>query len=154
MNPTIFCICDACLICEIFLIIKRREYESDPKLSEDEKSWRKTSEVVRDLDRIIRRSLFGKAPHLIESEVDIEPRHEAFWMAGGKFKIIFKSLYCVINIVHLIIGIEPPTDKKIWIERKVPLTEEEKNEPVDRPFQYVGKISSKSGNLFAINIIY
>lgn len=35
-------------------------------------------------------------------------------------------------------GIEPPTDKKIWIERKVPLTEEEKNEPIDRPFQYVG----------------
>lgn len=87
--------CDACLICEIFLIIKRREYESDPKLSEDEKSWRKTSEVVRDLDRIIRRSLLEKAPHLIESEVDIEPRHEAFWMAGGKFKIIFQiALLC------------------------------------------------------------
>lgn len=60
----------------------------------------------------------------------------------------------MINIVHSIIGIEPPTDKKIWIERKVPLTEEEKNEPVDRPFQYVGKISSKSGNLFAINTIF
>lgn len=37
-------------------------------------------------------------------------------------------------------GIEPPKDKKIWIERKVPLTEEELNEPVDRPFQYVGEL--------------
>lgn len=36
-------------------------------------------------------------------------------------------------------GIEPPTDKKIWIERRVPLTEEEKNVPIDRPFQYSGK---------------
>lgn len=36
------------------------------------------------------------------------------------------------------VGIEPPTDKKIWIERKRELTEEEKNEPIDRPFQYVG----------------
>lgn len=35
-------------------------------------------------------------------------------------------------------GIEPPTDKKIWIERRRPLTEEELNEPIDRPFQYVG----------------
>lgn len=39
----------------------------------------------------------------------------------------------------LFAGIEPPTDKKIWIERKRPLTEEEENEPIDRPFQYVGE---------------
>lgn len=37
------------------------------------------------------------------------------------------------------VGIEPPTDKKIWIERKTPLTDEEKNEPIDRPFQYSGE---------------
>lgn len=43
----------------------------------------------------------------------------------------------ILNLL-MMTGIEPPTDKKIWIERKVPLTEEEKNEPVDRPFQYVG----------------
>lgn len=63
-------------------------------------------------------------------------------------KFFCKPLRCVINIVHLIIGIEPPTDKKIWIERKVPLTEEEKNEPVDRPFQYVGKCKFFEFKLF------
>lgn len=70
------------------------------------------------MNRILLKNLSSKATHLFEAEVDIEPRHEAFWMCGG---------------------IEPPTDKKIWIERRVPLTEEEKNEPIDRPFQYFGK---------------
>lgn len=44
------------------------------------------------------------------------------------------------------IGIEPPKDKKIWIERKVPLTDEELNEPVDRPFQYIGMHEYKNSN--------
>lgn len=63
-------------------------------------------------------------------------------------------LICSINIFDVFFliraGIEPPTDKKIWIERKIPLTEEEKNEPVDRPFQYVGKFNS----IFSIFVFF
>lgn len=45
----------------------------------------RTVELVRDMNRIIMKCCFEHAPHLIESEVDIEPRHEAFWMCGGEF---------------------------------------------------------------------
>lgn len=41
-------------------------------------------QLVRDMNQIILKTCFETAPHLIESEVDIEPRHEAFWMCGGK----------------------------------------------------------------------
>lgn len=67
------------------------------------------------------KNVSAKAPHLLESEVDFEPRHEAFWMCGG---------------------IEPPIDKKIWLEptKTRPLkTDEEKKQPIDRPFQYFGR---------------
>ena len=44
----------------------------------------RTAEICKDINRIIIKSLYSVAPHLVESEVDIEPRHEAFWMVGGK----------------------------------------------------------------------
>lgn len=115
----------------------RREYENDVNLSVEEKRRLKSAAVCQDLHRIIMKHLYGVAPHLIESEVDIEPRHEAFWMAGGKPLFQLNGKYLLTN--DFFTGIEPPTDKKIWIERKVPLTEEELNEPIDRPFQYVGE---------------
>lgn len=101
----------------------------------------RTVELVRDMNRILLKSCSDQARHLLESEVDVEPRHEAFWMCGGKFRgfVMLEHFQCYCVFYSLYIGIEPPTDKKIWIERKKPLTEEEKNEPVDRPFQYVGK---------------
>lgn len=105
----------------------RREYEDDVYLSNEEKTKRRTAELCLELNRVLLKHLRSTAPHLLEAEVDIEPRHESFWMAGG---------------------IEPPEDKKIWIERKKELTEEEKDEPIDRPFQYVGRFSTRSCLLF------
>lgn len=96
----------------------RRESDFDVKLSEEEKHRQRTESIVKDLNKILMKHLSVKAPHLLESEVDIEPRHEAFWMCGG---------------------IEPPIDKKIWLERVKHLTEEEKKERIDRPFQYFGE---------------
>lgn len=96
----------------------RRESDHDVKLSEEEKHRRRTESIVKDLNKILMKHLSAKAPHLLNAEVDIEPRHEAFWMCGG---------------------IEPPIDKKIWLERKPKPTEEEKKEPIDRPFQYFGR---------------
>lgn len=92
-------------------------------MSADEKSKRKTANLCKNIDVILRKNLSAEAPHLKESAIDFEARHEAFWMCGG---------------------IEPPKDKKIWLERKFPLTEEEKNAPIDRPFQYIGNIRDKS----------
>lgn len=60
----------------------RREF--DDKTSDEEKKRLRTEQICRDLNRIIMKSLYNIAPHLVESEVDIEPRHEAFWMVGGK----------------------------------------------------------------------
>lgn len=60
-----------------------REYESDVKLSDEEKNRLRNVEICKDLHRIISKSLHSVAPHLTESEVDIEPRHEASWMVGG-----------------------------------------------------------------------
>lgn len=96
----------------------RRESDHDVTLSDEEKHRRRSEAIVKDLNKILMKNLSAKAPHLLEAEVDIEPRHEAFWMCGG---------------------IEPPIDKKIWLERKPKPTEEEKKEPIDRPFQYFGR---------------
>lgn len=52
------------------------------------------------------------------------------------------------------IGIEPPKDKKIWLDRKPKLTEEELNEPVDRPFQYVGMSKSIRKKLTFLKIAF
>lgn len=55
-------------------------------LSNEEKARMRTVQLVRNLNQIILKSCFDRAPHLIDSEVDVEPRHEAFWMCGGKFE--------------------------------------------------------------------
>lgn len=54
------------------------------KLPDEEKKRLRTEQICRDLNRIIMKSLYDVAPHLIEAEVDYEPRHEAAWMVGGK----------------------------------------------------------------------
>lgn len=66
----------------------RREYENNDEITEAEKSRLKTMEICRDLHRIMSKSLASVAPHLLEAEVDIEPRHAASWMAGGNSKHI------------------------------------------------------------------
>lgn len=60
-------------------------------------------------------------PHLKEIEVDFEPRHEAFWFVGG------------IEPVRMVQKIRKGIKTN---------TEEDIKEPVDRPFQYIGKMIS------------
>lgn len=68
---------------QMFLFNCSREYESDANTSDEEKNRLRTAEICKDLHRIINKSLHSVAPHLMDSEVDIESRHEAFWMVGG-----------------------------------------------------------------------
>lgn len=55
--------------------------------------------------------------HLAEIEVDVDPRHEAFWFVGG---------------------IEPPVSV-VTKRKRTPWQKDRENEPVNRQFQYVGK---------------
>lgn len=59
----------------------------------------RTAEICKDLNRIIIKSLYPVAPHLVESEVDIEPRHEAFWMVGGKSMKL--TAIFILSIFHI-----------------------------------------------------
>lgn len=63
-------------------------------------------------------ALSPSVKHLNEVEVDIEPRHEAFWFVGG---------------------IEP-TNFVQKIRKGHPKNKERTKEPVDRPFQYEGML--------------
>lgn len=63
-------------------------------------------------------ALSPSVKHLNEAEVDIEPRHEAFWFVGG---------------------IEPTTFVQ-KMRKGNSWTKEYTKEPVDRPFQYEGML--------------
>lgn len=95
----------------------RHEFEYDAKLGATEKQRLKSLSVCRDINQTLLNALSPKVEHLNEAEVDIQPRHEAFWFVGG---------------------IHPPklTQK---IRRGLKKTEEEILEPVDRNFQYISE---------------
>ena len=75
-----------------------------------------TNAVTYQINRILLTSLSSTVPHLMEAEVDFEPRVEAFWFAGG---------------------IDPPHILKQSKEARE-FTKEYANDPVDMPVQYVG----------------
>lgn len=77
----------------------------------------KTSGIVKQLNRILVNALGADHRHLLESDADVDPRHDAFWFVGG---------------------IDPTTIVKK--QRKgVGWYDEFVDDPVDRPFQYTGK---------------
>lgn len=100
-----------------FICIFRHEFENDNKWSAKEKNKLKTLSICKDINRILLNVLSPKIQHLNESEVDIEPRHEAFWFVGG------------IDPIKLV--------QKIRRGQK--MSEEEIMAPVDRNFQYISK---------------
>ncbi|XP_055693894.1 39S ribosomal protein S30, mitochondrial [Lutzomyia longipalpis] len=72
--------------------------------------------IVRELNRILINSLCEEFPHLEAIDVDLQPRHEAFWAVGG---------------------IQPPKRIEKMLE-KSSWAKEYKDDPVDRFFQYRG----------------
>lgn len=85
--------------------------------SPTEKLRQSSSRVIKQINRAIINALGADVDHLGQLEVDVDPRHEAFWFVGG---------------------LSPPTSvqtKKMnscW-------QKEYAKEPVDRQFQYVGR---------------
>lgn len=72
---------------------------------------------MEQINRIVVNSLSADYPHLNEVEIDVNPRHEAFWSVGE---------------------IEPPKNV-VKSKEGLPWCKEEANEPIDRLFQYTGQ---------------
>jgi len=65
---------------------KRHLYEYDgtkEKMSDGELSNEITKGVVEQINRVLSANLAGVARHLFDTEIDFEPRIEAFWRVGG-----------------------------------------------------------------------
>lgn len=76
----------------------------------------KTSGLVKQLNRILINALGADNSHLYELDADVDPRHEAFWFVGG--------IDPTKRVKQMREGID-------WLKDYV-------NDPVDRPFQYIG----------------
>jgi small subunit ribosomal protein S30 len=83
-------------------------------LTQKEIERAKTGGVVKQINRILINALGADNQHLFEADVDIEPRHEAFWFVGG--------IEPAIRIKRLIAG-----HKSL---------KEYANDPQDRSFRY------------------
>lgn len=76
-----------------------------------------SARIVNQINRVILNALMADVEHLGQVEVDLEPRHEAFWFVGG---------------------ISPP-DNVRRIRRKCIWQRPIAEDPVNRQFQYSGK---------------
>lgn len=96
------------------------EYLETPKQinSEDpvEREEIIAGKIVVQLNRLLLAALQQEQPHLGEVEVDVDPRHEAFWVVGGF----------------------DPTENVRRYRRGMDWTKKYENDPTDRYLQYVG----------------
>ncbi|XP_032514826.2 large ribosomal subunit protein mL65 [Danaus plexippus] len=86
------------------------------KTEEEQRENAQTRNIVKQINRIITNNLSDKVSHILSSQVDYDPRHEAFWFVGG---------------VDL-----PP--KLISSRRKRGWSVEDAQQPLNRPVQYLG----------------
>lgn len=82
-----------------------------------EKLRQSSARIVNQINRVIVNALSADVEHLREVEVDVEPRHEAFWFVGG---------------ISPPIAVRKIRSKCSW-QRPI------SNDPVNRHFQYSGK---------------
>ncbi|PZC79902.1 hypothetical protein B5X24_HaOG215666 [Helicoverpa armigera] len=85
-----------------------------PEVSQKEDALAKC--IVRQINRIVINNLTDKVDHILSSQVDYDPRHEAFWFVGG---------------------IHPPHKLVAWRKQYGGL-KDRWYEPIDRAVQYVG----------------
>lgn len=76
-----------------------------------------TLNICTEINRILLAALRPTASHLNEVELDVEPRHEAFWYAGG---------------------IDPLASVQKARKNTPAWKKHDYMEPVDRPFQFQG----------------
>ncbi|XP_023949445.2 28S ribosomal protein S30, mitochondrial [Bicyclus anynana] len=75
-----------------------------------------TRNIVKQINRIILNNLTDKVSHVLSSQVDYNPRHEAFWFVGG---------------------VQLPSTVLKW-RKKQKYYKNRLHEPLDRPVQYKG----------------
>lgn len=85
-------------------------------MSEKDIARVKASGIVKQLNRVLINALGADNRHLYESDSDVDARHEAFWFVGG---------------------MDPPT--QLQKMRAHGWFKDYANDPIDRPFQYIGK---------------
>ncbi|XP_026741213.1 28S ribosomal protein S30, mitochondrial [Trichoplusia ni] len=83
---------------------------------ESQKTNALAQSIVKQINRIITNNLTDKLDHILSSQVDIEPRHEAFWFVGG---------------------VDPPLEVVRW-RKQYPWLKDTYDDPIDRPVQYIG----------------
>lgn len=99
----------------------RKSFEvTNTKIDKQEAERVKTSGLVKQLNRILINALGADNSHLYELDADVDPRHEAFWFVGG--------IDPTKRVKQMREGID-------WLKDYV-------NDPVDRPFQYIGKTNN------------
>lgn len=103
------------------MFVNRRKLElKSQAISPEEKEQKVTSDVISQINRVLINALSADNDHLNNIEVDLDPRHEAFWFVSG---------------------IKPPELVR-KIREGVSWQKEFANDPVDRPFQYLGTLLS------------
>ncbi|XP_063709738.1 large ribosomal subunit protein mL65 [Culicoides brevitarsis] len=90
---------------------------NNPKATPEEKERFLASNICFQLNRTLVNALHGDFPHLSECEVDLDPRHEAFWFVGG---------------------IDPPERVRSY-RRGHEWTKKFEKAPVDRSFQHISQ---------------
>lgn len=85
-----------------------------PEISQKEDAFAKC--IVKQINRIITNNLTDKVEHALTSQIDYDPRHEAFWFIGG---------------------VDPPHNLVKW-RQKYESLKDRWNESIDRPVQYIG----------------
>ncbi|CAF4825944.1 unnamed protein product [Pieris macdunnoughi] len=88
----------------------------DCQLEESQKEDNLAKNIVRQINRIITNNAADKVPHILPSQIDYDPRHEAFWFMGGS------------NVPDNVVN---------WRKQYAPL-KDRLYEPIDRPVQYKG----------------
>ncbi|XP_051172636.1 28S ribosomal protein S30, mitochondrial [Leptopilina boulardi] len=95
----------------------KKELSADV-LSDPEKLQNfQTKAIIRQINRIFLLELSSKYPHLLDTEIDYDPRIEAYWVVGG---------------------MEPPKSVKCSRQNSI-WQKEYANDPIDRRFQYIGE---------------
>jgi len=95
----------------------RKAFELKSEQVEPEEVARiKTSGIVKQLNRILINALGADHRHLYEADVDIDPRHEAFWFVGGI----------------------DPSAKIMSLRQEHPFFKRFRRDPCNRPVQYLG----------------
>ncbi|CAK1581061.1 unnamed protein product [Parnassius mnemosyne] len=96
--------------------VKHNYVAEQEKPEEQQKEDMITKNIVKQINRIICNKLSDKASHILSSQADYEPRHEAFWFVGG------------LDVPHTV---RNQRKKHKWLRDQL-------EEPIDRPVQYIG----------------